>query len=180
MKDAREAGQAIRERFKAAQESLIFWQNQYERGPGIDGAIPTGAVDDLITAAQAWGVMAGLAAAAGEIGINDLPATLDSIEPNLFPRDYKTGQEAQETGKTTERALTIRIIYSDELPGTVHGASAKTGPGAYMILLNGRDPKERQEAAAGHEWGHIYRGDHDRKGSASSIEASAHKEGRAE
>lgn len=75
--------QAIRERFSQARDRLTFWQNEYEKGRNVE---------DLIAAAQAWGVMAGLAAAAQEIGSEELAAELERIEPKLYPRDYKPSE----------------------------------------------------------------------------------------
>lgn len=72
--------QPIRERFTQARERLLFWQKEYEKGRNVE---------DLIAAAQQWGIMAGLAAAAQEIGSGELAAELERIEPKLYPRDYK-------------------------------------------------------------------------------------------
>jgi len=78
---------------------------------------------------------------------------------------------------TTERIIEIKLLISDELPATVHGAAVKTRDGKYLMIINGNDTRGQQEKTAAHEWGHIYRGDHDRTdASADQIEAEAHRQ----
>jgi len=67
-------GMTLQERFDSARADLEYWTAQYEQGRGID---------DLIAAAQKWGIMCGLAAAAPE-----LKPQLDAIDPRLYPSEY--------------------------------------------------------------------------------------------
>lgn len=64
----------IEQRFNSARADLEYWQGQYEQWHGVD---------DLIAAAQQWGIMCGLAAAAPE-----LKPQLDAIDARLYPSDY--------------------------------------------------------------------------------------------
>ena len=64
----------LKERFEIAREDLEFWQQQYEQW---------GKVDDLIAAAQKWGILCGLAAAYPE-----LKEELSTIKPRLYPSEY--------------------------------------------------------------------------------------------
>ena len=67
-------GMTLQERFDSARADLEYWTAQYEQGRGVD---------DLIAAAQKWGIMCGLAAAAPE-----LQPQLDAIDPRLYPSEY--------------------------------------------------------------------------------------------
>lgn len=75
----------IKDRFKEARQSFAFWSGQYDRGR---------TPDDLIAAAQEWGIMCGLAAAALEMGDNDLTAEIDATDPRLFPHEYLPSKES--------------------------------------------------------------------------------------
>ena len=67
-------GMTLQERFDSARADLEYWAAQYEQWRGVD---------DLIAAAQKWGIMCGLAAAAPE-----LQPQLDAIAPRLYPSEY--------------------------------------------------------------------------------------------
>ena len=67
-------GMTLQERFDSARADLIYWTGQYEKWRGVDS---------LIAAAQKWGIMCGLAAAAPE-----LQPQLDAIDPRLYPSEY--------------------------------------------------------------------------------------------
>lgn len=64
----------LQDRFANARADLNFWMAQYEQWRGVD---------NLITAAQQWGIMCGLAAADPE-----LRPQLDAIGPRLYPSEY--------------------------------------------------------------------------------------------
>lgn len=70
----RPEGLTVQDRFTEAKGNLEFWMAQYEKWRGVD---------DLIAAAQNWGIMCGLTAAAPE-----LQPQLDAIEPRLYPSEY--------------------------------------------------------------------------------------------
>lgn len=76
--------QAVTDRFKAAQSDLEYWTAQYKQ---------TGSADDLIAAAQKWGIMCGLAAAAKQFGFSDLQTDLDKLTPQLYPAEYQTADK---------------------------------------------------------------------------------------
>ena len=67
-------GMTLQERFDSARADLEYWTAQYEQWRGVD---------DLIAAAQKWGIMCRLAAAAPE-----LQPQLDAIDPRLYPSEY--------------------------------------------------------------------------------------------
>ena len=67
-------GVTLQDRFIEAKGNLDFWMAQFEQWRGVD---------DLIAAAQQWGIMCGLAAAAPE-----LKPQLDAIDARLYPSDY--------------------------------------------------------------------------------------------
>lgn len=73
-------GMTLQERFDSARADLEYWTAQYEQGRGVD---------DLIAAAQKWGIMCGLAAAAPE-----LQPQLDAIDARLYPSDYPEAEAA--------------------------------------------------------------------------------------
>jgi len=73
-KEAIPEGMTLQERFDSARADLEYWTAQYEQWRGVD---------DLIAAAQKWGIMCGLAAAAPE-----LQPQLDAIDPRLYPSEY--------------------------------------------------------------------------------------------
>lgn len=73
-KEAIPEGMTLQKRFDSARADLEYWTAQYERWRGVD---------DLIAAAQKWGIMCGLAAAAPE-----LQPQLDAIDPRLYPSEY--------------------------------------------------------------------------------------------
>lgn len=64
----------LQDRFDNARADLNYWVSQYEQWRGVD---------DLIAAAQQWGIMCGLAAADPE-----LKPQLDAIGPRLYPSEY--------------------------------------------------------------------------------------------
>ena len=73
-REERPEGMTLQERFDSARADLEYWTAQYEQWRGVD---------DLIAAAQKWGIMCGLAAAAPE-----LQPQLDAIAPRLYPSEY--------------------------------------------------------------------------------------------
>lgn len=74
----RPEGWTVQDRFAEAKGNYEYWTGQYEKAP--HEAL---SMDCLIAAAQQWGIMCGLAAAAPE-----LKPQLDAIDARLYPSDY--------------------------------------------------------------------------------------------
>ena len=71
--------QELKAKFDAAQRELSYFLKQYEDYKDAD---------ELIAAAQQWGIMCGLATAAELTGSGELKAALDGITPRLYPSEF--------------------------------------------------------------------------------------------
>jgi len=76
--------QSLMQSFRVAQADVEYWTAQYRQ---------THSADDLIAAAQKWGIMCGLATAAAQYGYSDLQTELDKLTPQLYPAEYQTADK---------------------------------------------------------------------------------------
>ena len=69
----------IREMYQEQKSNYEFWAGEYSKHHGHD---------DLITAAQSYGQMCGLARAANELGYPDLWDAIHDIDAALYPNEF--------------------------------------------------------------------------------------------
>ena len=77
----------------------------------------------------------------------------------------------------TERNINIKMIRSEELPGSVGGCIFKQdGDDNYTMLINGDKDERDQVLSFLHECLHIWHRDHDRRDPVDVIEKERHEE----